>query len=345
MTRRNLLLGGVAAALRRENLDEAARLIAARAASGEVAGAVLHVQNGGGVFERAFGVARTPRAVFLLASITKPMTATAVMILVDRGRLSLDDPVQKVIPEFRGGERGKVLVRHLLTHTSGLPDMLPEDTALRERHAPLTDFVQAACRTPLLFSPGTKVQYQSMGVLLAGEMVERVTRLPLREFMRREMFTPLGMQATSLGLGGRKIADTMPSQDDRKTDWDWNSLYWRDLGSPWGGAFSTAAEVSRFLRYFLQPEPGILKAGTAAAMIVNQNTGLNEAYGYGWRIGGVRTARGCSARTFGHSGSTGTISWLDPERDLSFVLLTTRPAAVSQKLLLQPVSELVSGAV
>ena len=332
----------MAAALRRDRLDEAVRLISERAASGEVAGAVLNVRCGDESLERAFGEARTPRAVFLLASITKPMTATAVMILADRGALSLDDPVQKFIPEFRGGERARVIIRHLVTHTSGLPDMLPEDQDLRKRHAPLSDFVAATCRTPLLFPPGAKVQYQSMGVLLAGEIVERITRRPLREFLRREVFEPLGLSDTSLGLGGRKIPQTMRSQVDRQTDWDWNSAYWRDLGSPWGGAHSTAGNVSRFLRYFMRPQPPILKPATAAAMIVNQNQGLNEAYGFGWRISGTRAGKGCSPRTFGHSGSTGTMAWLDPERDLSFVLLTTRPAAVSQKMLLQPVSDLVA---
>ena len=105
----------MAAALRRDRLEEAARLISDRAASGEVAGAVLHVRSGDDLLERAFGEARTPQAVFLLASITKPMTATAVMILADRGELSLDDPVQKFIPEFQGGERGRVIIRHLVT--------------------------------------------------------------------------------------------------------------------------------------------------------------------------------------------------------------------------------------
>ena len=158
----------MALALRRERLDQAVQLISARVTAGEVAAAVLHVRSGDQVLTQAFGAARTPRAVFLMASITKPMTATTVMILADRGELSLNDPVQKFIPEFQGGERNRVILRHLLTHTSGLPDMLPENDELRKRHAPLKDFVAATCRTPLLFSPGTRVQYQSMGVLLAA---------------------------------------------------------------------------------------------------------------------------------------------------------------------------------
>lgn len=344
VTRRSLLFSSVALAVRRERLDQAVQLISAKVTAGEVAAAVLHVRSGDQVLNQAFGAARSPRAVFLLASITKPMTATAVMILADRGELSLSDPVQKFIPEFQGGERNRVVLRHLLTHTSGLPDMLPENDELRKRHAPLKEFVAATCRTPLLFSPGTRVQYQSMGVLLAGEIVERVARRPLRDFLRAQVFERLGMPDTSLGLGGRKIPDTMQCQVDVHTDWDWNSAYWRDLASPWGGAHSTASDVSRFLHYFVRPDSPVLKAETAAAMITNQTQGLNLPWGLGWMTGEGRLAKGSSSRTFGHSGSTGTIAWLDPEKDLSLVLLTTKPAAVSQKTLLGPVSDVVASA-
>lgn len=334
----------MALALRRDRLDQAVRLVGARVAAGEVAAAVLHVRSGNRVLNQAFGAARTPRAVFLLASITKPMTATAAMILADRGEISLNDRVQKFIPEFQGGERNRVTLRHLLTHTSGLPDMLPENEELRKRHAPLKEFVAATCRTPLLFSPGTRVQYQSMGVLLAGEIVERIAGRRLRDFLRAQVFERLGMPDTSLGLGGRRIPETMQCQVDERTDWDWNSAYWRDLGSPWGGAHSTASDVSRWLRYFVHPDPPVLRAETAAAMIANQNQGLNLPWGLGWMTGEGRLAKGSSSRTFGHSGSTGTIAWLDPEKDLSLVLLTTKPAAVSQKTLLGPVSDVVASA-
>ena len=86
----------------------------------------------------------------LLASITKPMTATAVMVLSDLGELKLSDHVVKFIPEFADGPRKDITIEHLLTHTSGLPDQLPENKELRQRHAPLTDFVQGAVRTPVV---------------------------------------------------------------------------------------------------------------------------------------------------------------------------------------------------
>ncbi|MBY0375186.1 MAG: beta-lactamase family protein, partial [Bryobacteraceae bacterium] len=165
-------------AIRRERIDETDRIIRGEVARG-VESVALHVEQGGEVIARGYGKAKAD-SVFLLASITKPMTAMAVMMLRDQGRLKLSDPVQKYLPEFRGGERGRVEIRHLLTHTSGLPDMLPENEALRKRHAPLREFVAGAMRTPLLFAPGERMQYQSTGILLAAEIVERLTRRGLR---------------------------------------------------------------------------------------------------------------------------------------------------------------------
>ena len=343
VTRRSLVLGGLAAALRREKFDEAVRLVSKQVDSGVVGAAVLDVRSGGRQLAQAFGAAHTKDAVFLLASITKPMTATAVMILSDRNELGLADAVHKFIPEFRGGDRERVTVRHLLTHTSGLPDMLPENEELRKRHAPLKDFVAGTCATPLLFPPGTQVRYQSMGILLAAEIVQRITRRSLPDFLRDEVFRPLGMHATSLGLGGRKIPETMQCQVEQSTDWDWNSSYWRNLAAPWGGAHSNVADLSRFLRYFARPDRPILKTATVAAMIADQNQGLKQPWGLGWMLAQPSFGH-CSSRTFGHSGSTGTVAWLDPEKDLSCILLTTKPAAVSQKLLLDPVSDVVSEA-
>jgi CubicO group peptidase (beta-lactamase class C family) len=339
---RREFMAGLALALRRDRMDAASKLIESQTSSGEVSAAVLRVARGSDVFVKAFGAAKSPDTVFLLASITKPMTAAAVMILRDRAALSLQDPVQRFIPEFRGGERDVITIRHLLTHTSGLPDMLPGNVELRKRHAPLRDFTAATCGTPLLFKPGTEVRYQSMGILLAAEIVERLSRQPLREFLRKELFTPLGMKQTSLGLGGRRIPDTAQCQVEEKSDWDWNSPYWRDLGAPWGGAHSTAADVGRFLDFFLDPRPPVIRAETAAEMIRNQTRGLNKPWGLGWMTEPGTFGKGCSPATFGHYGSTGTVAWLDPASRISCVLLTTKPASSSRHHLLGPVSDIAS---
>lgn len=343
MTRRTLLMGAMAA-LDRGHLDAAITKIESATKSGAVSAAALYVEQGSTRVARGFGKARGENEVFLLASITKPMTAAGVMKLVDGGAVRLEDPVRKYIPEFRGGDREKVTVQMLLTHTSGLPDMLPENTELRKRHAPLREFVAGSCKTPLLFPPGTQVKYQSMGILLAAEIAERVTKMPFRDFLKKEIYGPLGMSETSLGLGGRAIPGLAQCQVPEVSDWDWNSPYWRDLGAPWGGAHAPAVDVARFLKYFLEPSAKPLRVATARRMLMNQNGGLNKPWGIGFMIEPGGFGKGCSAGTYGHYGSTGTVAWADPEKKLICVLLTTKPAEQSRAGLLGPVSDVVSAA-
>jgi CubicO group peptidase (beta-lactamase class C family) len=182
-----------------------------------------------------------------------------------------------------------------------------------------------------------------MGILLAAQIAERIAGVPFRELMRRRLFAPLGMTDTSLGLGGRRVEDTARCQVPDEP-WGWNSRYWRDLGSPWGGAHGTAADIARLLRFFARQTRGPLRPATARLMITPQTPARpdgGDRYGLGWRLGGG--GRGASERTFGHGGATGTLCWMDPARDLVFVLLTTRPAAEPRGIL-QPVSDLVSAA-
>lgn len=342
MTRRAALFSSLAFAVQQARVDEAIQLLTKEAASGFIGAATLYVKSGSTVVQRAFGKAPDPGAVFLLASITKPMTVTGLMVLADRGEVKLSDPVHKFIPEFKGEGREQVLVRHIVTHTSGLPDMVPENVDLRKKHAPLEAFVAGTCRTPLLFPPGTQVKYQSMGILLASEIVHRITRQPFPDFLKKHVFQPLDMQKTSLGLGGRKISQTMLSQVDEVNDWDWNTPYWRNLGAPWGGAHADTADVARLLQYFARPDGRVLKPETAASMVTLQTKGLNEPWGLGWSLRGSKFGKGCSVETFGHSGSTGTLCWMDRKKDLTFVLLTTKPADHSNPKVIQPVSNLVS---
>lgn len=347
------LMTAAAKELKRDKLDNAAAVIRKTVDSGEVGAAALEVRQGGFVYARCFGKAKTQDSVFLLASITKPMTATGMMVLVDRKMVALTDPVRKFIPEFTGGDRDAVTVRHLLTHTSGLPDQLPENVELRKRHAGLKEFVALTCKTPLLFKPGTKVSYQSMGLLLSQEIAERVIKQPFRDFLRDEVFRPLQMTKTSLGLGGRKIPETMPSQVDsapalygaNENHWNWNSPYWRDLGAPWGGAHSTTGDIHKFLNCFLNPGGEVVRVATARQMIANQTPGMNEAWGLGWSVQQGNFGRACSNRTFGHYGATGTVAWADPVSSMRCVLLTTRPAGGARAHLLGPVSDVVSEAV
>lgn len=324
-----------------EPLEEADRLIQAQIASGEVSAAALLVRQGGFEFARAYGKAgvQTP---FLIASPTKPMTVSAVLLLRDRNELQLSDAVQKYLPQFKGGDRGTVTIKHLLTHTSGLPDMLPENVELRKKHAPLSEFVERTCRTDLLFKPGTKVSYQSMGILLAATIAEKISGQPMPAFLAANIFGPLRMTRSSLGLGGRKISETAQCQVPEVNAWDWNTPYWRNLSVPWGGAHSTVHDLATFIEQFTTPGSTPWREETRREMRTIQTTGLNAAWGLGWLRESKSFAKTCSAATYGHFGSTGTVVWRDPEADLTCVLLTTRPAADSRAGLLGPVSDIVA---
>ena len=323
MTRRALL-----AALVPAQMAEAVKPIEQAVADGKLEAAVLRVTQGDGVFEKAFGTAKGS-SPFLIASITKPMTATAVMTLVDAGKLELEASAAKLLP----GLDGRITLRHMLTHSSGLPDMLPENTELRKRHAPLREWAALAVKTPLLFAPGTRVSYQSMGILLAATMAEKVSGKAMPELLAERVYGPLGMSDTALGLGKYRLEETVRSQTEHAdppgdTGWDWNSRWWRELGVPWGGAHATAADITKLLRYFLKPGKGPLKPATAQLMVTPQNA----EYGLGWAV---------KPEPFGHGGSTGTLCWANAAKDVTFVLLTSLPASESQKTVLDPASRAV----
>jgi CubicO group peptidase (beta-lactamase class C family) len=301
-----------------------------------------------------------PETVYILASITKPVTVTALMLLVERGQVSLADPVHKYLPEFQGPDRDKVRVQDLLTHTSGLPDMLPDNVKLREANAPLAEFVKGAMTTPLLFEPRTRFSYSSMGTLLAATIVERVTRTPLGQFEQQELFAPLQMKHSSLGLGERPLTDTARVQGDSFAEtekalerYGANSRYLRKLGHPWGGMHSNVDDLGVFLQMFLNggvyDGKHILGRPTVEAMIGDQNKSIGHAWGLGW---GLRQSSAWNAfgdlssdRTFGHSGASGTVAWADPQRELLCVILTTRPWRQDQGFLLRRISNVVQGAI
>ena len=334
-----------------DGFDLASELISGVAASRQLRAAALTVQRGASVRGSAFGEAASEDSIFLIASISKPMTATGLMVLADRGELQLSDPAQKFIPEFDEGDRSKITIKHLLTHTSGLPDQLPENQELRERNAPIEEFIERAIRTPLLFEPGTKYKYQSMGILLASEVAQRITGEKFPNFLAREVFGPLGMTRTAMGLGGFSLDEVERCQvefaapesgagDPAAAGWDWNSPFWRKFGAPWGGAHSTAPDVNRFLQSFLHPDGKVLKDETARLMIAEHTPGMEKRRGLGFALG--EGGKHSSASAFGHGGSTGTLSWADPEADRSFVLLTSLPARKSRGLVLGPASDLAS---
>lgn len=360
MKRRTFLQHGLGAALAARTpqgkFDAAAEVLATAVKEGRVHAASLCVRHAGTGFAKAFGKAPTPDAIFLLASITKTMSAAALMTLHDRGRFGLDDPVARFIPEFSEGPRKAVTIRNLLTHVSGLPDQLPENAALRKRHAPLADFVKGAVATPLLFRPATRYSYSSMGILLASEVARRITGADFRTFVDDAVFKPLGMKHSALGLGRFTLDEVMRCQtgnaapesgsgDPSAREWDWNSRYWRALGVPWGAAHGSAPDVARFLAEFLHPTGTLMKPDTARLMVRNHNPEGFRPRGLGFGVGSGAGSPGCSERTFGHTGSTGTLAWADPATDTICVVLTTLPARAARPHPRRLASDLVARAV
>ena len=342
-----------------------ARLQAETAGGGVGSASVLVARHSRVVLHQGFGrlnrspgaPATRPDTLYIVASISKPVSVCGLMLQVDEGRVALTDRVQRYLPEFRGRLKERVLVGHLLSHTSGLPDMVPENTELRRSHAPLSRFVAAALRTPLLFEPGAGFSYQSMGTLLAAEIAERVSGMRLRDLLQTRIFQPLGMRRTMLGLRGRKIEETAIFQEDRETEdsrrWGPNSPYWRAMGHPWGGLHATTGDLAALLQTFLNGggygKARVFSPASAAAMTRDQNGDLGAPWGYGWALrdspvwnyfGDLGTAG-----TFGQVGITGTVAWADPGRQLICVLLTTRTAAHQNGFLLKSVSNMVHAAV
>ena len=335
-------------------LDRADQLLLELTSSGKIPAAALCVgQSDSIVHLRFFGkmgpdsdaldVSVDTR--FLVASLAKPVTVTAAMLLVERGSLTLDDTAATYLPDFGTNGKQNVRLRHLMTHTSGLPDMPPDNLALRARHAPLSEFVRSIYEVPLAFVPGTQVSYQSTGIAILGAIVEVVSGVSLPAFLQREVFDPLGMTATS--LGGRpewesRIAKVRLEPEQVGTDWNWNTPYWHGLGAPWGGLITSPVDYARFCRMMLKRGTlegvRMLSPATVRAMTSNQLAAMPtlpeddrrcRPWGLGWRGNwpGQSSQFGdlLGPRTFGHWGATGTLCWIDPDADAFLVLFTTEP--------------------
>ena len=185
---------------------------------------------------------------YLVASLTKPVTALGALLLLQEGQLYLDAKVSDILPEF--GRRGKeaIRLRHLLTHTSGLPDMLPQNLELRAAHAPLGEYYARLQEIEPLFQPGSHVCYQSMGFLVLARLIEALSGQTLPSFLSGRVFLPLGLTATSLGVKGTDLGVEVQLPDDQVgKDWNWNSPYWRALGAPWGGLLATSLDLAALI--------------------------------------------------------------------------------------------------
>lgn len=289
---------------------------------------------------------------YLVASITKPIVATAVLKLVSEGKLCLTQRIRELLPQFDKSSFRRITLRHLLTHTSGLPDMLPNNAELRASHASLQEFLQHATAVDPEFAPGTNCQYSSVGFLLLGAVIESVCGQSLPEFLQAQFFLPLDMHDTWLGVPAHKadrllpqiMLSQLPDWQSDAEDWGWNSRYWRTLGAPWGGLISTAADLGRFARGMLQAFCGHgsstpIPASAARAAMQNQTQHFAEIprqiresrpWGFGWRHSwpahqATFSDLDSNSDIFGHWGATGTMFWIDTARLQYAVFLTSVP--------------------
>jgi CubicO group peptidase (beta-lactamase class C family) len=327
-------------------LDAAFELVRRRVREGDIPGAVLAIANRAGdlrsdAFSPPAGPSLTIESRFLIASITKPIVATAVMQLVEAGELVLEAPVQRYLPEFApppAGERipggGGITTWHLLTHTSGLDDYL-SDVAEGRMTTTADQLYRLACTRPLRFAPGAEYRYCSDSFFVLGELIRTISGLPYPDYLRTRIFEPLGMTATSFDPGAADdllrtpaFRVGLPGQVPEEA-----LAGLAALAHPGGGLWSTAPDLLRFGRACLNDgklDATQLLAPAFVELMTREHTaGILEAgtppraprYGLGWGKSGLSGTRLGSARQFDHGGATGTRLWVDPEEDLVVVFL------------------------
>ncbi len=296
--------------------------------------------------------------LFRIASMTKPVTSLGIMILAEEGKLSVDDPVCKYLPEFPrlppiAGQGDKanpkiasrpITIRDLLTHTSGMPGGLPPDVAdlYVKRNRTLAEGVRAFAKRPLKFEPGSKWSYCNLGMDTLGRVVEVVSGQPYEKFLAERIFKPLRMVDTCFYPTLQQLERLAITyrQERGKLVGTKFELLGPPLGAkypiPAGGLYSTASDLARLYRMMLNrgtlDGQRILTPVTVATMTKVHTGELAAAFtpgmgfGFGWGV--VRQPTGVtemlSPGTFGHGGAFGTQAWLDPTKDLFMVLLIQR---------------------
>ena len=280
--------------------------------------------------------------IFAIASMTKPITATGLMILQDEGKLSIEDPVSKYIPEFESvkladGQKPKqeMKIRHLLTHTAGL-------AGSQQNEGTLAETVQRLAERPLAFESGTKWQY-SRGLTVCGRIIEVVSGQPYEEFLAERIFQPLKMVDTTFNPSReqrRRVATLYQpgeNEDGLAEAEHWlNDLSEHRTPNPSGGLFSTAIDMARFYQMILNggqwQGQHIISDDAVGQMTTIQTGSLETGFtpGNGWGLGWcvIREPQGVTEAlrpgTFGHGGAFGTQGWVDRQRNMIYVLLIQR---------------------
>lgn len=296
--------------------------------------------------------------IFQIMSMTKPVTVTGVMILMEEGRLALSDSVEKHVPEFRGqwmvASRAAggtltmkkpsrpITIWDLMTHTSGMPGGLPEGMrdAYQRFDKTLAEAVAVYSQQPLLFEPGTAWQYSNMGIATLGRIIEIVSRHPFEKFIEERILQPLGMKDSFFFLPEdrwERLASVYTYTEGKlvKSKAD---VFRRGARYPMpeGGMYSTATDIGAFYRMML--DGGALNGARilskAAVELMRRNhtgdlkAGFSPGAGFGLGFSVVREPLGTfrlnSIGTFGHGGAYRTYGWADPAKDMVGVIMMQR---------------------
>jgi CubicO group peptidase (beta-lactamase class C family) len=317
--------------------------------NGSLAGAVMCVATKDKILDLETAgfcdvAARTPMkpdAVFWIASQSKPIAATALMMLVDEGRVNLDDPVEKYLPEFKGqmviAERDSdhellrkpvhpIRVREVLSHTSGIPFSSPIEHPTLDM-LPLSVAVRSHAMSPLQFEPGSKYQYSNAGINTAARIIEVVSGMPYQDFLAQRLFAPLGMKDTTFWPSEQQLKRLAKSYKPNEAKSGLEETPITQLHYPLddphrqpmpaGGLFSTAADLVRFCQMVLNG--GILDgrrylSEAAVKEMTSKQTGPNisEGYGLGWSV---------RDNSFGHGGAYATNMSIDRKSGLILIWL------------------------
>lgn len=325
-------------------------------ADGEIAGAVTLIAtrervvqlSATGKANLARDEAMKPDAIFWIASMTKPLTATAVMMLAEEGKLSVDDPVAKYVPELGElktpeGKPANITLKQLLTHTSGMT--LEAPTEERQKAKGLADLMPVYARLPMRFEPGAKWEYCQAGINSLGRVAEVVSGKSLPDFLQARVFTPLGMKDTTFYPTEEQVARLATGYKRANGKLEASPITTMS-GKPLtshehypaanAGLFTTASDYGQFCRMLLNEGTldgkQYLKPETVRAMRTVQTgdlvTGFTPGDGWGLGVCVVRQPQGWTAMlspgTFGHGGAWGTQAWVDPDKGIVYVLMIQR---------------------
>lgn len=304
-------------------------------------------------------------AIFQIHSMTKPIVCFGVMQLAEQGLVGLGDPVEKVLPEFRGQQllvdgvlrkpSRPITIRDLMTHTSGLPtNPVPGIGELHGAlHKSLKDVVLIYSQTPLQFEPGTKWQYSNTGIAVLGRVIEVLSGMPFEKYLEAKIFQPLGMVDTYIYPPKEKF-HRMPTayilKDGKPLKYTADPLgegvmKFREHAKyplPEGGLYSTASDLYAFYQMMLNggSYKGVRMISRAGVEVMTKNHtgtllagGAGMSYGLGWAV--VRDAMGTltmlSPGTYGHGGRYGTYMFIDPKRDMIGIFMIHREGGSDER--------------